>query len=89
MLKIVCVIVMSAIVAACIVALPRLSPQMEADSPVTGAKTDRADVHRFGADCTQKAWPYFEGACLRQAKSPIAQPRDVRIVDEADGRAAR
>ena len=89
MLKIVCVIVMSAIAAACIVAFPRLSPRMEAVSLVTGTKTDRADVRPFGADCTQKAWPYFEGACLRQAKSPLTQPRDVRVVDDVDARAAR
>jgi hypothetical protein len=89
MLKIVCAIVISAVAAACIVAFPRLSPQTEAVSLVTGTKADRADVRPFGADCTQKAWPYFEGACLRQAKSPLVQSRDVRVVDEADPRAAR
>ncbi len=34
----------------------------------------------LGADCSQKAWPYFEGACLRDVRNPLAQPRDVRII---------
>jgi hypothetical protein len=89
MLKIVCAAVIASIAAACIIAFPGLSPQIEADSSVPGTKSDRADARLFGVDCTQKAWPYFERACLRQTQSPTAQPRDVRVVGDADARAGR
>ncbi len=78
MLKTVYVIVVAAIAAACFVAFPSLSSQVVASSP--GAKSDRADMRPLGMDCSQKAWPYFEGACLRDMKNPLAQPHDVRII---------
>jgi hypothetical protein len=80
MLKAFYAIAVAAIVAGCFVAFPSLSFQVEANVPVPGAKSDRADVRPLGSDCSQKAWPYFEAACLRDAQKPLAQPRDVRIV---------
>jgi hypothetical protein len=79
MLKTVYAVAVAAIAAACFVAFPSLSPQVEASSPVPGAKSDRADLRPLGTDCSQKAWPYFEGSCLRDSKNPLAQPHDVRI----------
>jgi hypothetical protein len=73
-------IVIAAIAAAGFVAFPSLSPQVEASSPVIGAKADRADVRPLGTACGQKAWPYFDAACTRDARFPLAQPRDVRFV---------
>ena len=80
MLKTVYAIAVAAIAAACFVAFPSLSFQVEASAPVPGAKADRADVRPLGSECSQKAWPYFEGSCLRDAKNPLAQPHDVRII---------
>jgi hypothetical protein len=73
-------IAIAAIAAAGFVAFPSLSPQVEASSPVIGAKADRADVRPLGTACGQKAWPYFDAACTRDARFPLAQPRDVRFV---------
>jgi hypothetical protein len=78
MLKTFYAIAVAAIAAACFVAFPSLSSQVVASSP--GAKSDRADMRPLGTECSQKAWPYFEGACLRDTKNPLAQPHDVRIV---------
>ena len=80
MLKTICAIAVAAIVAAGFVAFPSLSPQVEASSPVVGAKADRADLRPLGTACGQKAWPYFDAACTRDARFPLAEPHDVRFV---------
>ena len=80
MIKTVYAIAVAAIVAACFVAFPSLSFQVQASSPIPGAKGDRADIRPLGTDCSQNAWPYFEAACLRDASHPLAQPRQARIV---------
>ncbi|MFZ3359217.1 MAG: hypothetical protein WCA56_19430 [Xanthobacteraceae bacterium] len=80
MIKTVYAIAVAAIVAACFVAFPSLSFQVQASSPVPGAKADRADLRPLGSDCSQRAWPYFEAACLRDARYPLQQPAQVRVV---------
>ena len=82
MIKTVYAIAVAAIVAACLVAFPSLSFQVQAGSPVAGAKGDRADIRPFGTDCSQNAWPYFEAACLKDTRYPLAQPGQVRIVSD-------
>ena len=73
-------VAVSTIAASCIVAFPSLSPQVGASAPIVGAKGDRADIHPLGTECGEKAWPYFDAACTRDARVPPAQPGDVRIV---------
>jgi hypothetical protein len=80
MIKTVYAIAVAAIAAACFVAFPSLSFQVEANSSLLGARGDRADVRPLGTDCGQKAWPYFDGACLRDARNPLVTPQDVRMV---------
>lgn len=80
MLKSVYAIVAAAVVAAGLVMFPSLSPQVEARAPVPGAKSDRADARPLATACSQRAWPYFEAACLRDARNPFGQAREVRIV---------
>jgi len=80
MLKTVYAVAIAAIAAACFVAFPSLSFQVEASSSVLGAKGDRADMRPLGTDCGQNAWPYFDAACLRDARNPLVTPHDVRFV---------
>ncbi len=80
MLKTGYAIAAAAIVAACLVTFPSLSPQVEARSSAPGAKSDRADARPLGSECSQRAWPYFEAACLRDARNPFGQAGEVRIV---------
>jgi len=80
MIKTVSAIAVAAIVAACFVAFPSLSPQVEASAPMPGAKADRADLRPLGTDCSKNAWPYFEAACLRDMRSPLHQVREVRLI---------
>jgi hypothetical protein len=80
MRKTVYAIAVAAIAAACFVAFPSLSPQVEASSPVPGTKGDRADVRPLGTDCGQKEWPYFDASCLRDSRNLLVQLRDVRII---------
>jgi hypothetical protein len=80
MIKTVYAIAVAAIAAACFVAFPSLSFQVEASSSALSAKGDRADMRPLGTDCGQKAWPYFDAACLRDARNPLVTPHDVRFV---------
>jgi hypothetical protein len=72
-------VVAAALVAAGIVALPSLS-QVQASAPTLGAKGDRVDARPIGTACSAREWPYFETACLRDAKQPFGQARVVRMV---------
>jgi hypothetical protein len=80
MIKTVYAIAVAAIAAACFVAFPSLSFQVEASSSVLAAKGDRADIRPLGTDCGQKAWPYFDAACLQDARNPLLTPAEVRTV---------
>jgi hypothetical protein len=80
MLKITYAVVGAAIGAACLVAVPSLSQQVQASAPTLGAKGDRVDARPLGAACSQHEWPYYEAACLRDAKNPFGEARAVRIV---------
>jgi hypothetical protein len=77
MLKILYVISAAALVAACFAGL---SAQVEARAPVIGAKADRLDARPLANACSQQAWPHFEASCLRDARNPQGQARDVRVV---------
>jgi hypothetical protein len=80
MLKAFYAVAAAAIVAACLVLSPSLSPQVEAGAPAVGGKSDRADTRPLGMDCSQHAWPYYEPACLRDTSNRLAEPREVRFV---------
>jgi hypothetical protein len=80
MIKTVYAIAVAAIAAACFVAFPSLSFQVEANSSQLAAKSDRADVRPLGTNCGQKAWPYFDAACTQDARNPLVTPQDVRMV---------
>ena len=71
----------AAIVAACITLAPSLSPQVDAAAGTApGVKSDRADARPLAADCSDKAWPYVEASCLRDARNPQGLAREVRFV---------
>jgi hypothetical protein len=80
MLKAVYAVAASAIVAFAFVATLGMSPPVEARGAAPGAKADRADIRPLGRQCSDKAWPYFEAGCLRDARNPFGQVRAVRIV---------
>lgn len=80
MFKAVYAVAAAAIVAGCLVMFPSLSPPVEARAPVPGAKTDRADARPLGTACSQREWPYFEAACLRDSAKPFGQARQARVV---------
>ena len=80
MLKTFYAIAAAAIIAACLVLSPTLTPQVEAGAPAASGKSDRADTRPLGTDCSQHAWPYYEAACLRDDSNRLAEPREVRFV---------
>ena len=80
--------VAAALIAAVIVSVLSLfSPEVQARAPedvslpeVAAVKGDRLDMQRLGADCSQREWPYFEAACLRDTKAPAAPVRLPRMI---------
>jgi hypothetical protein len=80
MIKTAYAVAVSAFAASCFVAFPSLSPQVGASASIIGAKGDRADIRPLGVDCGEQAWPYFDPACTRDARIPLVQPRDVRMI---------
>ena len=71
MLKTVYAIVAAAIIAACLVFAPSLSPQVEAGAPSATGKSDRADARPLAGDCSERPWPYMEATCLRDTRNPL------------------
>lgn len=69
----------AAAIAAVLVTLPSLAPQVEAHGPVIGAKSDRIDALPTGAQCARE-WPYFEAGCVRDPRRPFGQGHEVRII---------
>lgn len=66
----------AAIIAGIIVLIPALVSQAGASAPADAALTA---PKRFGAECSQKAWPYYEPACTFRAGTD--QPvQEVRII---------
>jgi len=80
MLKTFYAIVAAAIIAACLVFAPSLTPQVEAGAPSATGKADRADARPLAADCSERPWPYMEASCLRDTRNPQGQAREVRFV---------
>jgi hypothetical protein len=80
MLKTVYAIIAAAIIAACLVFAPSLSPQVEAGAPSATGKADRADARPLAGDCSERPWPYMEASCLRDTRNPQSLAREVRFV---------
>ena len=80
MVKTLYAIIAAAVIAACLVLSPSLSPSVEAGAPALNGKSDRADTRPLGMECSQHAWPYYESSCLRDTANRLAQPRDVRLI---------
>jgi hypothetical protein len=77
----------AALIAAAIVSLLSVfSPAVQARAPdaalveVPAIKGDRLDVPLLGTDCSQREWPYFEAACLRNARTRAAVVRQPRMI---------
>jgi len=80
MLKALYAIGAAAIVATAFVATLSISEQVEARAGAPALKADRADIRPLATDCSQKAWPYFEAGCLRDARNAFGEARQVRII---------
>jgi hypothetical protein len=81
MLNTIYAVIVAAIVAACITLGPMVTLQVDAAAaPEPGAKSDRADARPLAGDCSEKAWPYVEAACLRDTRNPQGLAREVRFV---------
>jgi hypothetical protein len=64
--------------------MPAATLQISADTPVTAPKAslkgDRLDLAARGGACAERAWPYYDTACLYDGLRPANQVRKVRTV---------
>lgn len=79
MIKALAAVAVAACIAAALTLLPGFAPQVEASVPQALAKGGRLDIRPIGRDCSQRAWPNFEAACLRTADT-WRTVRDVRAI---------
>ena len=79
MIKALAAVAMAASIAAALTLLPGFALQVEASVPQALAKGNRLDIRHVGGDCSQRAWPNFEAACLRAAGT-WRTVRDVRVI---------
>lgn len=80
MIKTVTAISAAALVAGVITFLPITTPTVEASTPQAAPKADRIDVRAGGTACSQRGWPHYEPACLRDAREAAGAARAVRII---------
>lgn len=80
MIKTLSALAAAAIVAAAIAVMPGFATQVDASVPAASKKADRLDLRPVGTKCSQKAWPYFENGCLRNAGNRTMPQTQVRIV---------
>jgi len=85
MIKIITAVAAAALLAAIVIALPGITPEVSANTPEQAgvqqpaAKGDRQPVHALGAACSPHAWPYFDRDCLFEARWQ-GRTREVRLV---------
>jgi hypothetical protein len=73
-------VVLAAGIAGGLTILPGTSETVAARAPLNSGKGDRLDIRPLGAQCSQRAWPYFEANCLRDRRMALGQAKSARIV---------
>jgi hypothetical protein len=85
MIKAITAIAGAAFIAALAIVLPGMAPAVSANTPPEAGvqqpavKSDRLPIHPLGGACSQRAWPYYDGACLFEARWQ-GDARKVRLI---------
>ncbi len=85
MIKAITAIAAAAFIAALAIVLPGMTPAVSANTPdragtqQPAVKGDRLPVHPLGDACSQRAWPYYDRACLFETRWQ-GDTRKVRLV---------
>lgn len=85
MIKTITAIAAAALVAALLIVLPGIAPEVSANTPdrpgtqQMAAKSDRLSVHPAGEACSPRAWPYYDQNCSFEARWS-GEKRTVRVV---------
>jgi hypothetical protein len=69
----------AATVIAAVVALATPSTEVKASTPA-GTNSDSLPAQKYGPACSQKAWPYYDNACVRDYRQATGQATKVRFV---------
>jgi hypothetical protein len=84
MLKTTITIAAAALVLSALSMMPAATLQVSPDTPVTAPKAslkgDRLDLAARGGACAERAWPYYDTACLYDGLRPASTVRKVRTV---------
>jgi len=60
--------------------MPAAPLQVSPGAPSAALKADRLDLGARGGACAERAWPYYDSACLYDALRPAGEVRKVRTV---------
>jgi hypothetical protein len=78
MIKLIAAVCGAAVLAGVLMLMTGMSSTVEAKK--YAIKGDRLDVHTYGTACSNRGWPYFDTACLRDPHSSLRQARAIRNV---------
>jgi hypothetical protein len=56
------------------------APSTEVKANTPSAKSDRHEVQQAKDGCSQHAWPYYPGDCIRDYRRSTGKASDVRVV---------
>jgi hypothetical protein len=57
-----------------------IAPSTEVEASTPSAKSDRLDIQRAEAKCSEHAWPYYPSNCIRDYRRPTGEASQVRLV---------
>ena len=80
MSKIIAAVVTALLAIGIITVLTGLTEEVEANAIPAVTKGDRLDIRPNGSGCEQRAWPYYDGRCLRDRRPAADHARSVRLV---------
>jgi hypothetical protein len=79
MIKSLSALVIFALLAASVIALPGFAPKVEAGETAVMAKGDRLEVRAAALNCSKQVWPDLTASCLRNTGS-AAKVLEARLV---------
>ena len=57
-----------------------VAPSTEVKANTPSAKGDGLDIQQANDECSQHAWPYYPGDCIRDYRRSTGKASEVRIV---------
>jgi hypothetical protein len=73
-------IISACAVAASVLCAWSLAPDAPSVDPSAAVKSDQIDASERATACSEYGWPYYDSACLGDARRPVGEEQRVRLV---------